>query len=417
VRPTSSVLRYASREVDPVQAARELGVGWLLEGSFRRGPDRLRVTVQLLAVPAAVPVWGATFHDDVEDPFSAQDAIARRVAEALVPGLSAEEQRRLSAPPTRDPDAFSAYLRGRFHEARRTEADLARAIACFEEATIRDPGYALAHAALAEALTLRGSAGYGTASEKADLARARAAVLCAVAREPALAEGHATLGFVRFRADWDWDGAEHALTHAIALNPACATAWHFLGLLLAARGRFDGALVAIRRAEELDPLSPVVRSAVGRILHFAGRYQEAIAQLLVVCGRDPGFPGAHADLGLSLHQAGRPEDAIGRLERALELSGGRAVIASVLGNVLAAARRTEQALRQLEIVRSAARGTHLPAYVLLGLGRHQEALDLLEPAAAAKAGLLVYLKVEPLLDPVRGDPRFVRLLEAARLAG
>jgi Flp pilus assembly protein TadD len=154
---------------------------------------------------------------------------------------------------------------------------------------------------------------------------------------------------------------------------------------------------------------------VGRVLHFSRRYDEAIAHLLEVCARDPAFPGAHADLGLALHQVGQLDEAVARLERALELSGGRAVIASVLGHVLAAAGRTAQALRQLEIVRSAAPGTHLPAYVLLGLGRHQEALDLLEPACAARAGLLVYLKVEPLFDPVRGDRRFVRFLEQARL--
>lgn len=417
VRPTSSVLRYARTAGNPVEVARELGVRWLLEGSHRRGAERLRVTVQLLAMPEGVPVWGETFHDQLADPFSAQDVIARRVAEALVPNLSAEEERRLSAAPTRDHVAFESYLRGRFHSARRTEADLQRSIVLFEAALARDPRFALARAGLAESLTLEGSAGYGSASETRALARAREESMRAVELEPTLAEAHATLGFVRFRADWDWDAAERSLRRAIDLNPAAAPAHHFLGLLLGALGRFGEALSVIRRAEELDPLSPNIGTGVGRVLHFARRYDEAIGQLTRVSAREPGFPGGHADLGLALFQVGRLDEAIVRLERARVLSGGRAVITSVLGHVLARAGRAAEAERQLETVQATAPGTHLPAYVLLGLGRHREALDLLEAACAVKAGLLVYLKVEPLFDVVRGDPRFVRLLESARLAG
>lgn len=416
VRPTSAVSRYASGDTDPVRAASELGVRWLLEGCFRRGPERLRVTVQLLAMPAGDPVWGETFNDRLTDPFSAQDAIARRVAGALVSSLSTEEKRRLSLPPTRDIDAFEAYLKGRFHAARRTEEDLARSIALFEEALGRDPGYALALAALAESLTLQGSAGYENSSEKETLDRAREAALRAVEIEPALAEAHVTLGFVRFRADWDWDGAERSLRQAVGLNPALPTAHHFLGLLLAARGRFEEALAEVRRAERLDPLSPIIGTAVGRVLHFAQRYEEAMDQIGTVCSREPGFAGGHADLGLTLFQAGRHEEAVARLERALELSGGRVVVRSVLGHVLAAAGRIADAERHLEAVRAAAPGTHLPAYVLLGLGRLREALDLLEAACTKKAGLLVYLKVEPLFDSARSAPRFARLLERARLA-
>jgi tetratricopeptide (TPR) repeat protein len=312
--------------------------------------------------------------------------------------------------------AFAAYQRGRFHAARRTEGDLARSIALFEEALSRDADYALAHAALAESLTLRGAAGYGSSSDQEALARARAAALRAVERDPVLAEAHATLGFVRFRADWDWDGAERSLRRALELNPALASAHHFLGLLLAARGRFEPALAAARRAEELDPLSPSIATAVGRVLHFARRYDDAIVQLGTVCSREPGFPGGHADRSMAYFQVGRLDEAVEGLQRASELSGGRAVITSVLGHVLAAAGRTREAEQHLEAVRAAAAGTHLPAYILLGLRRHREALDLLEPACAAKAGLLVYLKVEPLFDAVRGDPRFVRMLALARLA-
>ena len=415
VRPTSAVRSYVGG-VDPQAAGRSLEVGWVLEGSFRRDRERLRVTVQLVSVPTGAPVWGDTFNDRATDPFSAQDAIARRVAEALVPSLSAEEERRLSNPETRDPQAFEAYLKGRFHSGKRTPDDLRRAVTFFEEAIARDPAYALAYAAQAESLTLLGSAGYADVAERATLAAARPLAERALEIEPGLAEAHAALAFVSFRADWDWDAAERSFRRAIELSPSGAAAYHFYGLLLAARGRFEEALAAVRRAEELDPLSPNVATATGRILHFAGRYEEAIAQCRRVAQKEPGFPGAHADLGLALFQLGRIEEATRELTKAHELSGARAVIAALLGHVLAAAGRVDEAQQQLDLVRVRAAGTHLPAYVLIGLRRHEEALDLLETACAEKAGLLVYLKVEPLFDALRESVRFQRLLAQAGLA-
>ena len=414
VRPTSAVRAYTG-DVDPRDAGRALGVGWVLEGSFRRDRERLRVTVQLVGVHDGRPIWGETFNDRVADPFSAQDAIARRVTEALVPSLSAEEDRRLSRSPTSDVQAFEAYLKGRFQAAKRTREDLQRAVGLFEEAIARDPAYAHAHAALAESLTLLGSAGY-EAVEREVLARARAAARRALEIEPTLAEAHVALAFVRFRADWDWSGAEASFLRAIDLSPGCVSAHHFYGMLLAALGRFEEALASVRRAEELDALSPNVATAVGRVFHFARRYDEAAAQCRRVVERDPGFPGAHTDLGMALFQLGRTDEAVGELEKAAELSGGRAVISAVLGHVLAVAGRTDEAQRLLDRVHSLAGGTHLPAYVLIGLGRDEEALELLEPACAEKAGLLVFLKVEPLFDRLRARSRFERLLERARLA-
>jgi DNA-binding winged helix-turn-helix (wHTH) protein/Flp pilus assembly protein TadD len=409
VRPTSAVRHYAGSE-DPQAVGRALGVGWVLQGSFRRDRERLRVTVQLVSVERGTPVWGETFNDRLSDPFSAQDAIAHRVTEALVPSLSAEEASRLSRPPTRDPEAFEAYLKGRFLCAKRTPEDLRRAAASFEAAIGRDPSYALAHAALAECLTLQGSAAFVTATEAEALARARAAARQALAIEPQLAEAHAALGLVLFRADWDWEGAERSFREAITRQPGCVPAHHFYGMLLAARGRFEEALPLIRRAADLDPLSPTVATAVGRVLHFARRYPEAAHQCRSVTETEPGFPGAHLDLGMALFALGAMDEAIAELAKAYDLSGGRPIIASVLGHVLARAGRIEEAQRQLDLVTAAAAGTYLPTYALVGLGRHDEALDLLEPARTAKEGLLVYLGVEPLFDALRDHPRFQRLL-------
>lgn len=415
VRPTSAVRPYASGELTSQAVGRALGVDWILEGSFRRDRERLRVTVQLLSVPRGVPVWGETFDDRLSDPFSAQDAIAGQVAEALVPSLSAEEKSGLSTAPTQDAQAFEAYLKGRFYCAKRTEEGLRRALVFFEEALTRDPACAHAHAARAECLTLLGSAGYAGIGDPQVLGEARSAALRAIEIRPSLAEAHAALAFVRFRVDWDWSGAEASFRRAIELQPGCAAAHHFYGLLLAALGRFQEALPTIRRAEELDPLSPNVATAVGRVLHFARRYEEAIRQCRRTVEREPGFPGARSDLGLALLQVGQVQAALAEIQRAHELSGGMPVVTAVLGHALAVAGRTWEAQRQLDVLAAAAPGTYLPAYVLIGLRRHDEALELLEPACAAKVGLLVYLKVEPLFDGMRGLPRFERLLERAGL--
>jgi tetratricopeptide (TPR) repeat protein len=246
------------------------------------------------------------------------------------------------------------------------------------------------------------------------LAKARAAAMKALEIDQDLAEAQTSLGLVRFRMDWDWGGAESAFRRAIELSPGYASAHHFLSLVLSALGRVDAAVASIRRARELDPLSLIIGTAVGRVHHFARQYDTAIEECRKTLEMDPAFAGAHLDLGLALLQKSMFSEAIGELSQALTLSAGRSIALAVLGYAYALAGDRAAGLQMLDQLHDRARrydisSLHM-AYVHIGLGNVDRAFEWLEKSYQERAGLLVFLKVEPIFDPLRSDPRFAELL-------
>lgn len=419
VRPTSAVRRYLGIAADPVAAGRELQVDLVLEGSVQRCDDRIRVTVQLVSVTEGASLWGARFDEKMTDIFAVQDSIAERLAAALVPRLTEDEHRRLTAHGTADLEAHQAYVKGRYYLARRTDEALRKAIAQFEHAIARDPGYALAYAGVADCHTILGSAGYEARAHGA-IEPARAAALKAVELDDGLAEAHTALALVRFRLDWRWLDAEGEFTRAIELNPGSAAAHHFFALYLAAMGRSVEALAAIRRAQALDPLSLIISAAAGRVLHFARAYDEAIDQYRATLDLDADFPDAHMNLGMTYVEVGRAGEGIRELQRASDLSGRRSLMLSVLGYTYAVSGQDAEAQRCIDELQPAAeRGdvsAMLMTYPYAGLGDADRAFEWLERALEERSGLLIYLKVEPMFDRLRGDPRFTTLMRRLRLA-
>ena len=414
VRSTSAVRRYVGVPPDAVSAARELSVDAVLEGSVQRAAERIRVSVQLISVEHASPIWGDRFDEKFTDIFSLEDSISQRIADALSATLTRVEQRRLTKRYTEDPVAYESYLKGRFHWNRRTEGDLKKAIAHFERATERDPNYALAYSGLADCYTLLGAAGYDAEIPHEALVKARGAAMKALEIDQDLAEAQTSLGLVRFRMDWDWVGAEVAFRRAIELNSGCASAFHFLSLLLSALGRADEAIASIQRAREFDPLSLIIGTAVGRVHHFARQYDAAIEECRKTLEMEPAFAGAHLDLGLALLQKSMFGEAIGELSQALTLSADRSIALAVLGYAYALAGDRVAGLQVLDQLHDRARrygisSLHL-AYVHVGLGNVDQAFEWLEKSFQERAGLLVFLKVEPIFDPLRSDPRFAELL-------
>ena len=407
VRPTSAVRPYVGRATDPVSAGRRLGVDMVLEGSIQRAAGRIRVTVQLVSVDAGAPVWGQCF--DGED-----------VGEALVSSLTAEEKQRLHQRYTQDHEAYDAYLRGRHQWNTRTENGLRKALQQFERAVERDPAYALAHAGLADCYTLLGSAGYAMLPPREALARARAAAVRALEIDPDLAEAHTSLALVKFRLDWDWRDAESEFRRAIELNPGHAAAHHFYGLYLSAMGRADEAIARMERAHELDPLSLIISTALGRALHFARRYDRALEQHLKTLERDPDFAEARFNLAFVYLQRSMFPQAVGELQRAIVLAGRRPAMVSVLGYVYALSGDRAQARRTLDELDGLSSEGEIPtlylAYPLIGLGDKDRVFDLLDKAYEERSGLLVYLKVEPIFDSLRDDPRFDDLLRRMDLS-
>ena len=414
VRSTSSVRRYVGVSPDAVSAARELSVDAVLEGSVQRAGERIRVSVQLISVQNASPIWGDRFDEKFTDIFSLEDSISQRIAGALSATLTREEKRRLTKRYTEDPVAYESYLKGRFHWNRRTEGDLKKAIAHFERATEHDPNYALAYSGLADCYTLLGSAGYDAETPHEALAKARGAAMKALEIDQDLAEAQTSLGLVRFRMDWDWLGAEVAFRRALELNSGYASALHFLSLLLSALGRADEAIASIKRAREFDPLSLIIGTAVGRVHHFARQYDTAIEECRKTLELDAAFAGAHLDLGLALLQKSMFGEAIGELRQALTLSAGRSIALAVLGYAYALAGDRAAGLQMLDQLHDRARRYDISslhvAYVHVGLGNVDQAFEWLEKSYQERAGLLVFLKVEPIFDPLRSDPRFAELL-------
>jgi len=414
VRPTSAVRAYIGQTPDPVAAGRSLGVDMVLEGSIQRAGERIRVTVQLVSVGVGAPVWGERFEERVPAIFAVQDSISLRLAAALVPSLTAEEKVRIERRYTDDHDAHDAYLKGRHHWNTRTEEGLKKAVRHFEEALARDPGYSLAHAGLADCYTLLGSAGYGTVPPQEALARARAAALKALEIDPELAEAHASLALVKYRLDWDWAEAETEFRRAVQLNPGYASAHHFYGLYLSAMGRAPEAIASLQLAQRLDPLSLIIGAALGRAFHFARQSDRAREQYLKTLEMDADFAEVHVNLGLVYAQCSMFAEAVDELQRAMAIAGRRPLMQAILGYIYGLAGDRKRAERALEELAGLVREGSVPALYLvyphIGLGEAKPAFELLEKAYAERAGPLVYLKVEPIFDPLRSDARFQDLL-------
>ncbi len=409
---TSAFAFRGTRAAAP-EIGRRLGVRHLLEGSVRRGGERLRIRVRLVEAATGSLLWSGRYDREIGDVFAVQDEIARAVVDALRVELAGEGGA-LVRGSTGDPEAHALYLRGRAAWYTRTPDGLQEAAAFFRRALERDPAYALAHIGLADAYNMLGAFDYGVFPPGEIYPRAREAAARALALRPDLAEAHTALANVLLNHEWDWDGAARAFRHALQLNPGYAVAYHWYALYLGAVGRHAEALDAVRRARELDPMSLVMGTALARQLYFARDSGGAAREYRAVLAQDPGFLPARLGLGLTLAQAGAAEEAAAELAGAPGAPGDpRPVVLAVLGHAQGRAGRRADAEASLARLRRAAEGGYVPpeyfAVVHLGLGEADAALDWLERACDARSGSVVYLRVDPLLDPVRADPRFLRL--------
>ncbi len=411
LRPMGAVLQHSVERDDAVRLGRTLRVDAVVEGSLQRVKDRLRVSVRLINVGDGRSVWGETFDSVYTDVFAVEDAIAQRVAEALIPHLSAEARAGLARRGTDDLSAYNAYLKGRYFWNRRTEADFRKAIGFFRQAIAADPGYALAHSGLADCYSLLSVWGAGPPRETLD--EARAAALRAVSSDDAPGEAHASAAFVRWIYDWDWEGADRAFRRAITLNPGYATASQWYAYFLASRGRFDEGIAQIRRAQELDPLSVSIATDVGEIHCWAGRYDEAIQQLEAALEMEPNFAVAHNMLGIVHLKEGRVKEAVDELERAFQIDGSPRFLAT-LGYAYGVAGRRADARAMEKRLEALSRKRYVSPFQLAlvnaGLGENDRAFALLERAYEDRSDNMAILQVYPLLEALRRDRRFAELM-------
>ncbi len=253
IRPTSAVMKYDRADQDPVAAGRELNVEAVLEGSIRRAGERVRVTVQLVSVETGAPLWADSFDEKVSDVFTVEDRLSQKVVDSLTLNLSGEEKTRLAKRHTENAEAYAAYLRGRFYRSKQTPEGMRKALEYFTQAVEIDPQFALAYSGLADAYAYLGFRIYALQPPRETMPKAEAAAMKSLQMDDSLAEAHASLGFVKLRYEWDWEGAERELKRAIELKPNYASAHHWYADLLFVTGREEEAADQLKLARRGRP--------------------------------------------------------------------------------------------------------------------------------------------------------------------
>ena len=418
VRPTSAVRRYLGVARDPAVVGRALQVEAVLDGTLQRSGDSLRVTVQLVGAREAAPLWAAKFDARATDLFALEDSISQELAEELQLRLSRQERDRLRRSPTPHPEAYDAYLRGRYFWNRRTLDGLEKAIASFRQAIALDSDFALAHAGLADCYVLLPL--YGAFAPREVFPDAIAAAERALALDDFLAEAHTSLAYARFLYERRWEAAERGFRRAIDLNPGYPTAHQWYAFLLSALGRHEDAIAQARQARDLDPLSLVINADSGMVLYFARQYPAAVEQFRKTLELDSSFAYAHFGLGHAWQQQGRLTEAVEEQRRAVELAPGSPALQAALGQALAWAGRPDEARRILAELEERVARQYVEssdfAFLWTALGEPGRAIDRLEQACDERSRFVAFLATWPIYDPLRGHPRWPELLERAGLA-
>lgn len=413
----TSAMQYKGISMPLADIAHALSVDAILEGSLFYSGDRVRINAQLIQARPERHLWGESYERTMSDVLALQREVTRAIARGINARLTPQEATNLTRFRQMDPDAYRAYLKGRYFWNKRTPDGFRKGIDCFEQAIALDPLYALAYAGLADCYN--GLYDFDVLAPAEAAPKARAAALKAIAIDATLADAYASLAFVTARYDWAWQEAERNFLQAIELNNNYSIAHHWYALHLAMLGRFDEAIVAIHKALDLDPLSLIVNTNVGWIFYFAGRYNDAEAQLLKAVDMDPNFLSAHVKLGWVYEQQGKYEPAIEQLKIALSLSGEDANILALLGRSYALAGRTTEARRILTNLMTISLQQYISPYwiglIYASLGDNDQAFQWLNEAVKERSGGLVWLKVEPKLDKLRLDPRFSKLLTTIQL--
>jgi TolB-like protein/predicted Zn-dependent protease len=410
----TSTQHFKSTPENLPQIAKQLGVTNILEGSVQKAKDQVRVNVQLINALTDAHLWAEIYDRKLTDIFSVESDIAKTIADTLQAKLTGSEQTAISKKPTANSEAYELYLKGRFFWNKRTGNDLNTAANYFQRATDADPSYANAYAGLAQSYVLIPL--FGAGMPRDFFPKASDAARRAIELDETSAEGHAALGNLYCMDDFNPPASEKEFQRAIALNPNYATAHHwFSNSLLVTMGRFDEAIKEGKRAVELDPLSLIINADLGSTLMLSRRYDDAIAQLRSTLALDPNFAYAHWNLGEALYLKGDSTGAIAEYEKAASLDNDPEIQA-LLARAYAETGKKEQALEILRKLSETAQHQFVRGYlfalIYIGLGDKTTAIQYLERCSQERENIdLNWIKVDPLLDPLRGDPRFEALVD------
>ncbi|MGB6974030.1 MAG: tetratricopeptide repeat protein [Terracidiphilus sp.] len=405
---TSSMSFKGTQKTLP-EIAKELSVDGVVEGGVLRDGNQVRISVQLIDASTDRPVWASTYVQDITSVFAWQGEVAQAIAEEISTKVTPQEEARLGRKEAVDPDAQDLYLHGLLQ---RNAGDCGRAIDDFQQAIAKSPDYAKAHSALATCYGMLGESGQMPYKEAFEQQKAEA--LKAIALEDSFSEAHAELGNTAMTMDWNWPAADAEFREAISLNPSSATNHEKYAFYLVRTGHSNEAFAQIEQSVDLDPVSGSTFHAEGFIYYFAHRYNRALSVARTAEGLNINLPDWNFLLGDIYAAKGMYAESI----KAFKKSGDGPYSLGHLGNVYARAGQTDAAhkvIQRLENdVKADGVGRYEIALVYAGLGEKDPTFRWLEEAYHAHDVGMVYLKVDPCLDPLRSDPRFANLL---RLTG
>ncbi len=410
----NSVYRYKGREVQASVVGHELNVHVVMTGRLAKYGDRLSISVELVDARDDSHVWGSQYIRNPSDILTMPERIAQEITEKLRVRLTGDQQQRLARHQTQSAEAYQLYLKGRYFFNKLTPEAVQKGIDYFKQAIEIDPAYSLAHVGLGDCCNYLA---------KPD--EARAAMTKALEVDETLGEAHASLGFFKFVYDWDFPGAEREFSLSLKLNPNYAEAHHWSSIYFANMGRHDEADIEAKRAVELDPLSLLMSMTPGLTSYLAREYARATEHLLKVIELEPAFPAAHSVLGNTYLQQGLYDESIAEYWKVQficgDVSSVRLSVDALLGHAYAKAGERDRALKILDELIDVSEkndqliSLHSIAEIQVALGRMDEAFEWLNKAFDQHDMQMVSLRVNPTLDPIRNDPRFVDLLKRVGL--
>ena len=407
----SSVAKYKGTDLNAKEIGKELNADYLVQGSVRRSSDRVRITVQLIQAQNQTVLWTESYDREVKDLFAVQDSVVQSIASQIHIALTEEQKTRLANPQLTRPEAYEAYLKGRYYWNKRTADGLQKAEHYFQQAIDSDPSYAAAYSGLADCNS--GLTWHGFKSPADALPKALAAARKAVELDPQSAEAHASLGLALSHG-WDWAGAEAEFRRALELDPQYANAHHWYGDYLAIKRRHNEALAEASRALALDPLNLMIGTWVALRYYQARDYSRAIEQARNSVELDSNFAAAHLLLGEGYVQAGLHSESVSELKRAESLSGDSPLYTAQVAVALAAAGRKREALRIAHELETVSRKRYVSPYglaqIYAALNSNEDTFKWLQASYGDRSVWMGYLAVDPIFDRYRSDHRFQELL-------
>ena len=411
----TSVMPYKRARKPLPQIAHELNVDAVVEGTVLRSDGRVRITAQLIEARDDRHLWSETYDGDLRDTLTLQNKVAQAIAEQIRINLKPQEQATLKHGKVVDPQAYEAYLKGRYFWNKRTGDDFEKAVEYFNQAIARDPNYAQAYSGLADTYALMGDWEYGVLAPREALPRAEAAAVKALQLDDTLGEAHTSLAFCFDVFDWDLKSAEAEFRRAIELNPSYATAHHWYAWHLSLSGSNVNAIAEMKKAKNLDPVSLIINADLAELLLIAHFPDESIEQSRKTIEMDVNFALAHNQLAVAYLQRRRQDEAIAELQKAVQLSSGSPTCTANLARAFAASGRRNEAVQLLDDLKKRSRpDVSEVAVVYAALGDNDQAMTWLEKGYEERFNPSVLLR--PGFDPLRADRRFQDLERRVGLA-